>query len=218
MITATTSETIVPTAAVQPDSLTGATAASSPKANGAQSRTSIMHVLRFASSRTWGFRRSESSALQEEVEAQPGEAGDQEEGIGTHVSRLCAADPRAGAADHVDSRHDQTLDDVALEDRVRPAADGEGRADEERVDRLVEVPLVLEEIVEPAEAADQLGRDAGPGDVHPVRDRDPPERDDRADQQAEPGGAVRGDLIRKPRAGECGVEEVLDDVVHARDL
>src|SRR6476661_1206328 len=98
--------------------------------------------------KTW-FRSRPSRRLQEEVEAEAGEAGDQEQGVGAQVAGLGPADPGAGPADQVDDRDHQSLDDVALEDRVGPAPDGERGPDGQQVDRLVEVPLVLEEVVRP---------------------------------------------------------------------
>ena len=105
-----------------------------PKASGVQSSALIM------------------SCSDQEVEGEPGEAGDQQQRVAADEAVLDGADDAAGAAHGLLGAGDEAVDDEALEDAVGEAADRQRRADDEEVDQLVEVPLVDEEGVEPAEA------------------------------------------------------------------
>ena len=67
------------------------------------------------------------------------------------------------------------------------------------------------------EAVDQSRGHARAGDVAVVGDRDPGDADQPADQQAEPGGAGRGDDVEQRRGLEGAAEELLEQI-DARDL
>src|SRR4029079_14796679 len=102
---------------------------------------------------------------------------------GAQIAGLGAAAAGADAPDQIGNADDDSLDDVALEGRVGEAADRERGPDDEDVDRLVEVPLLLEKVVRPGEALLQRGGGAGPAPVGVVRDSDAEHRDQSADQQ-----------------------------------
>ena len=146
-----------------------------PKASGAQS-SDVDHEL-----------------LRQEVEGEPGEAGDQQQRVAADEAVLDGADDAAGAAHRLLGAGDEAVDDEALEDAVGEAADRQRRADDEDVDQLVEVPLVDEEGVQRPEAADQRRRRLRAQDVEPVGDAD---AGDARSRRRSPGRARR----RRPRA------------------
>ena len=111
------------------------------------------------------------------------------------------------------------VDDEALEDVVGEAADRQRRADDEDVDRLVEVPLVVEEGVDRAEALLQAARRLRAGDVEEVGDADPGDaRSRRRSARPIQLAVVDGLDRRQRRVGEDRVEEVGDGLVDARHL
>src|SRR5262245_24835749 len=92
--------------------------------------------------------RSTSARLDQEVEGKAGEAQQDQRRVRAQEPRLDRADGRAAGTD--DPGHpadEQSVDHDALERRLAPAPERAPRPDDERVDRLVEVPLVLEEPV-----------------------------------------------------------------------
>src|SRR4029078_1007079 len=115
------------------------------------------------------------------VEGWAVEAGDQEQRVATEEAVLDGADDAAGPAHRLLGAVDQPVDDEALEDPVGEAADRQRRADDEKVDRLVEVPLAEEEVMHALEAGFECPRPLRIRDVEPVGDPDPGEGDDAAD-------------------------------------
>src|SRR6185312_12021578 len=97
-----------------------------------------------------------SGRLEEEVEAEGGHAREEQQRVRAQVAGLDAARDggagphEAGGATHERALHERALDHVAAE-----VAERGGGPHEQRVVELVEVPAVLEEVVQAREAVAQ---------------------------------------------------------------
>ena len=156
----------------------------------------------------------------QEVEADAGDAEQHQRGVEAQEAALERAHGgRAGAHEAGRAADERAVDDDALERSAakRPNA-GDGPHDE-RVDQLVEVPLVLEERVQRARSAADRAPRSRAADPDDVGDRDAGQADARAPRirpnQVE---AVDGWTVSdERRVGERRREEVVDHVVDVRD-
>ncbi len=147
------------------------------------------------------------------------DAQDQQRRVIAHEAALDRTH-RGGGGTHDPARapDERLVHDARLEHVAREAPGGEGGAHDDRVDQLVEVPLVHEQLIEGAEArAHAFGR---PRLLHPhaVGDRDSREPEDRPEDQPEHEQAVLGVDRVEGRAVERRFEELRDHVVDFGDL
>src|SRR3984893_340610 len=126
-----------------------------------------------------------ASALEEEVEADGGDAHEHQPGVDAEDAALGGAHERRARAHQPGGPADQRpVDQEPLEGVRGEAAEPGSGADDEDVDRLVEVPLVLEQGGEGAQPPAGGRRERGLGNPHHVGDGDAPEAERRAEGQA----------------------------------
>ena len=155
----------------------------------------------------------------QEVEGHAADADDHQRHVVAQEAGLAAAhDRRGGAHDAGRAAGDAAVDDAALhvEPMKRPSA-LRGAHDDE-VDQLVEVPLVVQEGVQRADPRLQPRARARADDPDAVGDRDAGERDQRADDQADPRGPVGRIVGAERRSANVGARNWVTLVVDARDL
>src|SRR5512142_2110 len=132
-----------------------------------------------------------SSRGDQEVEEDGGAAEQQQRGVVAQEAGLDRAHRGgAGAHDRRRAADERPVDDDALERAAREVPERGERADDQQVDRLVEEPLVDEQLVRGLEARAPDGGAARVDDPHAMRDGDAGDAEHGADDQADRDEAV----------------------------